>query len=221
MLDFDKELARYIDHTILKPGTNWRQIQEVYRDALKYNFAAICIPPYYVNSTVEALKEAWLNVATVIGFPHGSNTFVTKFFEVTDAVNNGVDEIDFVINLGAIKSNNWQDVEMELGQVSQFLRVNGVILKVIIETSLLNKKEIEKVCEICVEQDVHFVKTSTGFNGEGATIENVQFLRKILPENVQIKASGGIRTRDFAWELIDAGAERLGCSRSVEIVQLP
>lgn len=159
-------------------------------------------------------------MATVVGFPFGNQSFVTKFFEASDAVKNGADEIDFVVNIGAIKSQNWQEVDLEIDQVSKFLKVRGVVLKVIIETGLLNEEEIKKVCEICADADVDYVKTSTGFNAGGATVEVVKLLRSILPENIKIKASGGIRNREQAQQLIDAGADRLGCSKSIEIVKL-
>ncbi len=220
MEKFDSELAQIIDHTILKPDTNWQQVEKVCDEAQKYGFASICIQPYFVEPALIKFEDSWINIATVIGFPHGSQTFVAKFFETSDAVNNGTDEIDYVINISAVKSGNWQDVDLEIAQISSFLKAKSVVLKVIIEYGLLTTEEVEKVCEICTEHDVDYVKTSTGFNAGGATVEMIKHLRNILPEQIQIKASGGIRTREDAYKLIDAGADRLGCSGSLEIIKL-
>jgi len=220
MKSFDSELAQIIDHTILKPETSWLQVEKICDEAEKYGFASICIPPFFVEPALLKFADSWVKIATVIGFPHGYQTFVAKFFETTDAVNNGVDEIDFVVNIAAIKSGNWEDVDLEIAQVSSFLKAKQVILKVIIEYGLLTKEEVEKVCEICAKHDVDYVKTSTGFNAGGANVEMVKHLRSILPEHIQIKASGGIKTREDAHKLIDAGADRLGCSGSLEIIKL-
>ena len=219
MEKFDTDIAQIIDHTILKPDTNLEQVERICEEAQQFGFAAICIPPFFVEHALMKLDDS-ISLATVIGFPLGYQTFTSKFFETTNALTNGADEIDFVVNIGAIKSGNWDVIDLEIAQLSSFLHAKDVVLKVIIEYGLLTKEEVEKVCEICVEYDVDYVKTSTGFNAGGASVEMVKHLRTILPEHIKIKASGGIKTQEDAYKLIDAGADRLGCSRSLEIIKL-
>jgi len=212
-------LANKIDHTILKPTTTVADIERLCNEAIKYGFVAVCVPPFYAEKCVKILHDYPTRVASVVGFPLGYDGADAKLTQsillIRDA---GVDEIDMVANIAAIKDGNWDIVEEEIESVGRITQFEGAMLKVIIETGLLTDEEIVKVCEICAECEVDFVKTSTGFNGTGATIEAVQLIRKSLPSHIQIKASGGIRTRAFAEALIAAGADRLGCSQGVQII---
>ncbi|MEZ4886821.1 MAG: deoxyribose-phosphate aldolase [Chitinophagales bacterium] len=214
----NQDIASKIDHTILKPTTTHLQIDQLCEEALQYSFAAVCVPPNRVEQAVKKLKDSSVKVATVIGFPFGYNDSIIKMLETNTAIESEVDEVDIVANIGAIKEHNWEMVRMDLLVAVQLCQVHKITSKIIIETGLLSKEEIVKMCIICAELQVDYVKTSTGFNGEGATIEVIKLMRVNLPKFIKIKASGGIRTREFAVELIEAGADRLGCSSGVKIV---
>ncbi len=214
----DQDLAAKIDHTILRPTTVRADIDRICKEAEEYNFAAVCIPPCYVKQAVKNLDHTDINVCTVIGFPMGYSSRMMKVAAMGEAVSKGADELDVVVNIGAVKDARWKFVRKEIKQVSGFAKQNETLLKVIIETGLLTADEVVAVCELCAEFDVDFVKTSTGFNGPGASIDAVELMRNVLPKHIQIKASGGIRSQAEAEALIEAGADRLGCSRSIEIV---
>jgi len=213
-----QDIASKIDHTILKPTTSRLQIDQLCEEALLYGFAAVCVPPNRVEQAFDKLENSDIKIATVVGFPLGYNDPIIKMLEVNTAIENGADEVDIVANIGAIKEQDWETVKMDLMIAVRACQEEQITSKIIIETGLLNKAEIVKACEICIELQVDYVKTSTGFNGAGASIEAVKLMRASLPEHIKIKASGGIRTREFALQLIEAGADKLGCSGSVRIV---
>jgi deoxyribose-phosphate aldolase len=207
-------LASYIDHTILKPTTSHIEINRICREALDYGFAAVCVPPPFV---VQA-KGSGVRVATVIGFPFGYSVSAAKLAEVKQALADGADELDVVINLVALKAGDWGLLESEMRPLVGLTHHASRFVKVIIESGVLTDEEIIRCCAIYGGLGVDFVKTSTGYADKGATVEAVRLMRAHLPSNVRIKASGGIRTYALARQLIDAGADRLGCSASVEIV---
>lgn len=211
-------LARTIDHTLLKPGITSEDVKQKCQEALDHQFAAVCIPPYFVNEAFGMLEDSDVNVATVIGFPMGYSAVSAKVEEIKKAVNDGADELDAVINLCAVKSGNWNFIRNEVESLTTACHMKGKILKLIIETGMLTEDEIRKVCEISVAADVDYIKTSTGMNGPGASLEVVKLLRELLPKNIKIKASGGIRDKAFAEQLIEAGADRIGTSSGIQIV---
>ncbi|PRY16239.1 deoxyribose-phosphate aldolase [Pontibacter ummariensis] len=214
-----EELASYIDHTQLKPDATAEGIAQLCDEARSYGFAAVCVPPCYVTLAKERLGVGTtVKVATVVGFPLGYQHSKVKFLETHQAIADGAVEIDVVMNVSAFKSGKLGEVERELGDLAKFCHLKEAILKVIIETALLSEEEIVKACELCVAAGADYVKTSTGFAAKGATVENIALMRRVLPNHVKIKASGGIRTFADAEALIKAGADRLGCSASIKIV---
>ncbi|WP_439881361.1 deoxyribose-phosphate aldolase [Pontibacter sp. MBLB2868] len=214
-----EELASYIDHTLLKPEATAEQVLQLCDEARNYGFAAVCIPPCYVQQAKERLGPgALVKVATVVGFPLGYQHPKVKFLETHQAIADGADEIDVVINISAFKSGLYDQVENELSDLAKFCHLKEAALKVIIETALLTETEIIKACELCVNAGVDYVKTSTGFASGGATVEDVKLMRRVLPSSMKIKAAGGIRTIEDAEALIKAGADRIGCSASIKIV---
>lgn len=213
------QLASFIDHTQLKNTTTAADIDRLCREALENGFAAVCVPPYFVQDARKLVDASGVKVATVIGFPFGYHHYKTKLEEARLAIEDGADELDMVMNLAAFKSNDMAYVETEAAQISSLTHSNGKALKVIIESGVLSDEEIIRCCELYQHYPVQFLKTSTGYADTGATVAAVRQLRQHLPEQIQIKASGGIRTAEFARELIAAGADRLGCSASVAIVR--
>lgn len=211
-------LARYIDHTILKPDCSLAEIKKCCDEAVQYQFAAVCVPPYYVKDAVASLEKSTVKISTVVGFPMGYATTPAKVEEIKRAIDEGADELDAVINLCAVKNKNWNHVKNEVETLTTACHMKGKILKLILETGLLSEEEILRLCKISSDVGVDFVKTSTGINAAGASPEIVRFLRKNLPSDIKIKASGGIRDRNFAEELISCGADRLGSSAGVAIV---
>jgi deoxyribose-phosphate aldolase len=212
-------IASYIDHTILKPATTIEEIKNLCHEASQYKFAAVCIPPPYVKNARSILKDQEIKIATVIGFPFGYSIARAKALECRQAIDDGVDELDVVINLIALRSRAWNYLEKEMKNLTEVCHKDEKIIKVIIESGILTEQEIVKCCEIYAPLGVDFIKTSTGYAEKGASVEAVELMRKHLPAGVSIKASGGIRTYEFAKKLIEAGASRLGCSNSVKIVQ--
>jgi deoxyribose-phosphate aldolase len=220
-------IARYIDHTLLKPTTTYIEINRICKEALEYGFAAVCVPPPLVvvarvgvgADGVMAGTAGGVKVATVIGFPFGYSTLRAKLAEAEQALADGADELDVVINLIALKNGDWSLLEEEMGQLTERIHAGGRIVKVIIESGILTDEEIVRCCTIYSRVGVDFLKTSTGYAEKGATIEAVRLMRANLPPQVRIKASGGIRNYAFARQLIEAGADRLGCSAGVQIVQ--
>lgn len=212
-------IAGFIDHTILKPTTSLAEIKKVCEEATRYGFKAVCIPPPFVRNARSILAESTVSVATVIGFPFGYNTAKAKLVEVNQAIDDGADELDVVINLVALKSGAWKYLESEMQQLVEAAHGKGKLIKVIIESGILTDEEILECCRIYSVLQVDFMKTSTGYAEKGASVHAVSLMRSNLPESIRIKASGGIRDYEFARELIAAGAERLGCSASVAIVE--
>lgn len=214
-----QDIAGYIDHTILKPDLTYSDIRKVCEEAIDYNFKAVCIPPKYVKLAKILLSTSNTKIATVIGFPFGYNTVEVKTVEILQAIKDGVDELDIVHDISALKSDDWQTLKEETEILTAPVQKAGKISKFIIETGLLTEDEIINCCYIYGRLNINFLKTSTGFNGTGATVEAVKLMRKYLPETIAIKASGGIRTYEFARELIKAGATRIGTSAGVTIVK--
>jgi deoxyribose-phosphate aldolase len=213
------QIAPYIDHTILKPTSTHIEIKKICEEALLYKFAAVCIPPPMIPQARELLTGSPVKVATVIGFPFGYSVIKAKLAETEQAILDGADELDMVINLIALKEENWEWLENEARAILEPAHAKGKIVKIIIESGVLTGEEILLCCRLYGGLGVDFVKTSTGYAEKGASVADVRMMRESLPPSVKIKASGGIRSYTFAKELIDAGAERLGCSASVEIVE--
>ncbi|HEY1054684.1 MAG TPA: deoxyribose-phosphate aldolase [Emticicia sp.] len=212
-------IAGYIDHTILKPTTTLSEIKKVCGEATRHGFKAVCIPPPFVKNAKTILSDTTVSVATVIGFPFGYNTAKAKLAEVQQAIDDGADELDVVINLVALKSGAWNYLETEMHQLVEAAHNRGKLIKVIIESGILTDEEILQCCRIYSKLQVDFLKTSTGYAEKGASVHAVSLMRANLPESIRIKASGGIRDYEFARQLIAAGAERLGCSASVAIAE--
>ncbi|WP_121356509.1 deoxyribose-phosphate aldolase [Flavisolibacter nicotianae] len=213
------QLSKLIDHTTLKNVTTTGDIDKICSEALEYGFAAVCVPPYFVQDAKKLVGGSAVKVATVIGFPFGYHHYKTKLEEARLAIEEGADELDMVMNLAAFRSNDLAYVETEAEQLSRLTAESGKILKVIIESGILTDDEIIRCCELYKHFPVQFLKTSTGYAERGATVEAVRLMREHLPSQIQIKASGGIKTAEFAKQLVDAGATRLGCSASVAIVK--
>lgn len=211
------KLNKLIDHTILKPEATKAQIEKLCSEAKEYDFKSVCVNPHYVKYAKELLKESDVLVCTVIGFPLGQNTTEVKVMETKDAIQNGADEIDMVINIGALKSKDENYVLNEIKEIRNACK--GKTLKVIIETCLLTDEEKITVCKLSKEAGADFVKTSTGFSTHGATVEDVKLMRETVGEDIGVKASGGIRDRETALKMVEAGATRLGVSAGVEIVK--
>ncbi|MFA7744022.1 deoxyribose-phosphate aldolase [Salinicoccus roseus] len=211
------ELSKYIDHTLLKPAATQDQIFELCQEAMEYNFYSVCINPTWVSTCSDLLKGSDVKVCTVIGFPLGATTSEVKAFETMNAIQNGADEVDMVINIGALKSGNedlvYNDIKAVCDAAGQ-----DVLVKVIIETALLDSDEIVKACELSKKCGADFVKTSTGFNGEGAKAEDVTLMRLTVGEDMGVKASGGVRSFEDAKLMIESGATRIGASSGKEIV---
>lgn len=211
-------IARYIDHTVLKPTTTLADVENICAEAIHYQFAAVCVPPLFVKKAMEILGGSTVKVATVIGFPFGYSAIEAKVAEVVLAIIDGADELDVVINISAIKNNDWQFLANEINAILPIVKNKNKIIKIIIESGILTDDEIIKCCNLYGAAGVDFMKTSTGYAEKGASVEAVQLLRKHLADNIRIKASGGIKTYTFARQLIEAGADRLGCSSSIAIV---
>lgn len=213
------QLNRYIDHTILKPTTLITDIEKLCAEAKAYDFAAVCVPPPFVKLAKQLLEGSNTKTATVIGFPFGYSAIEAKIAEIVLAMIDGAEELDMVVNLIALKNNDWQYLANEISHVMPVVKQKNKIIKIIIESGVLMDDEIIKCCDLYGAAGIDYLKTSTGYAEKGATIEAVMLMRRYLPEHVKIKASGGIRTYGFAKELVDAGAERLGCSAGVSIMQ--
>ena len=214
-MDTEKILA-HCDHTLLKQESTWEQIREVCDDGLKYRCASVCIPATYVRRAAEHVGNA-LKICTVIGFPNGYSTTAVKVFETEDAIRNGADEIDMVINIGWVKDRRWEDLLTEIKAVKASCQ--GRILKVIVEACLLTEEEKIKMCEIVTASGAEYIKTSTGFSTGGATREDVALFARHIGSGVKIKAAGGISTFQDAEDFLELGADRLGTSRIVKLVK--
>lgn len=210
------ELNSYIDHTNLKNTATKEDIKKLCEEAIKYHFASVCIFPCYVQLAKELLEGSNVQVCTVIGFPLGMNTPAVKVYEAIDAVENGADEIDMVINISALKNKDYDYVKTEIEEIRD--AIDGKVLKVIIETCLLTEEEIVKMTEICNDTFVNFIKTSTGFSDYGARLEDIELINKYRNNILEIKASGGIKDYETANQMIEAGATRIGTSSGVKIM---
>lgn len=213
----NKELAGMIDHTVLKPEATSAQIEKLCKEAIEYGFCSVCINPVHVKFASGILKGTPVKVCTVVGFPLGASTTRVKAFETEDAIANGAEEIDMVINIGALKEKNYALVEGDVKAVVDAAKGRALV-KVILENCLLDREEIRKACEICKKAGADFVKTSTGFNSSGAAVEDVKVMRETVGADMGVKAAGGIRDYEIARSMIEAGADRIGASASVKIV---
>jgi deoxyribose-phosphate aldolase len=212
-------VASYIDHTLLKPTCTETDISKLCREAIEFRFAAVCIPPFVAKLAVQSLKGSNVKTATVIGFPMGYSALDAKISETQTAIIDGADELDVVINLIALKSGDWSYLEKEMQPLVEIIHEKERIIKVIVESGVLTRDELIRCCELYGKMSIDFMKTSTGYAEKGASVSDVHLMRTRLPRQVQIKASGGIRHYVFAKELIDAGADRLGCSSSLKILE--
>lgn len=214
-----KQLAKMIDHTLLKPNAIRTDIERLCDEAKRYGFAAVCVNPTYVPLASELLRGSEVKVDTVIGFPLGANTPMVKAYEAEVAITDGAEELDMVINIGALKSGNFHLVREDIVAVVAVAQKGNARLKVIIEACYLTDEEKVKVCQIILDSGCDFVKTSTGFGDYGAKVEDVKLLRKIAGTQMGVKAAGGIRTYEDALKMINAGASRLGASSGIRILE--
>lgn len=210
-------LNKYIDHTVLKADTPKAKVQQIIDEAIQYDFMSVCINPTWVSFAAEKLAATDVKVCTVIGFPLGANTPTVKAFEAAEAIKNGADEVDMVINIGAAKDGDWDLVESDIQAVVDASK--DVTTKVIIETSLLTDEEKVKACQAAVRAGADFVKTSTGFSTAGATVADIALMRQTVGPDLGVKASGGVRSIADAQAMIEAGATRLGTSNGVDIMK--
>ncbi len=210
------EILSFVDHTLLKQEATWEDIKVICDDAIKYNTASVCIPASFVKIAKEYVGDK-MKICTVIGFPNGYSTKEVKVFETENAVQNGADEIDMVINIGMLKEQKYDDVLCEINAIKDACK--GKLLKVIIETCLLTAEEKIKMCEIVSKSNADFIKTSTGFSKAGATFEDIELFKSHMKEGKGIKAAGGISSFDDAEKFINLGATRLGTSRLVKIIK--
>ena len=211
-----KEILSHVDHTLLKQQATWEQIKAICDDGMKFGTASVCVPPSYVKECADYCGDK-LSICTVIGFPNGYNTTACKAFEAADAVKNGADEIDMVINIGWLKDKRYDLILDEIKEIKR--ACNGKLLKVIIETCLLTDEEKIEMCRIVTEAGADFIKTSTGFSTAGATFEDIKLFSENIGGNVKMKAAGGISSLDDAEKFLSLGAERLGTSRIVSIAK--
>jgi deoxyribose-phosphate aldolase len=214
-----EEIAKMIDHTLLKPDATSAQIEQICAEARQYGFASVCVNPTHVHACADLLKDAHPVVCTVIGFPLGASASLVKSYETEIAIEDGADEIDMVINIGALKDGNDQLVLDDITGVVETAHAKDKLVKVIIETCLLSDAEKERACKLAKEANADFVKTSTGFAGGGATVEDIVLMRRVVGAEMGVKASGGVRSYDDAVAMIEAGATRLGASAGVKIMQ--
>lgn len=220
-LPADGTLAHMIDHTVLKPDATQDEIAQLCYEARQHGFASVCVNPGYVNLCAELLKGSGVDVCTVVGFPLGATSTDAKVFESQKAIRDGATELDMVINVGALKSRDYEVVEQDIASVARACHAAGAILKVIIEAALLTDEEKVIACQLAKVAGADFVKTSTGFGPGGATAEDVLLMRRVVGPDIGVKAAGGIRTYEDAQKMIAAGATRIGASASVKIIQGP
>lgn len=211
-------LAQYIEHTVLSPTLTIQDIDKVVNEARQYGFLGVCVPPFWVKRAQREIGKDKILLVTVAGFPLGYNMTETKLDEIKRAIDNGADEVDVVWNITSFKTGiPW--TKIELAKCSKLTHDHQKLLKVIIETAYLSDEEIAEACKLCADAGVDIVKTSTGFAPSGATVEHIKLMRSVLPPEVGIKASGGIKTREQALQMIEAGADRLGTSSGIKIVE--
>ena len=213
------QVAKTIDHSILKPDFTYSDVEAGAALALKFNTASYCIRPMDVAAAAKALAGSTVNVCTVIGFPHGSSTSATKVFETNDAIANGATEIDMVLNVSALLSGDFAYVEKDIRGVVEAAHSKGASVKVIFETAYLNDEQIIKACELTEAAGADYVKTSTGFASEGATTHNVALMKKTVGDRLKVKSSGGVRTLDQLIDYMDLGVTRSGCSATAQVLE--
>ena len=213
------DIASYIDHTGLSPTLHKEAVRIMCDEALEHGFASVCIPPYFVKNAMKYLDGRRMKISTVVGFPLGFAATFAKMDEIKKVVDDGASEIDAVINLSALTEHDYVYLKNEIDSLTQITHLHGKQIKIILETALLNGDQLERLCALCTQSGVDFVKTSTGYAG-GATPDVVRQMRSLLPPEIKIKASGGIKTRQQALALIDAGADRLGTSSAFAILEL-
>lgn len=216
-MEVNMSISSLIDHTALKPETSKEQIEKLCREAIEFGFASVCVNSCYVNLCSQILKDSKVKVCTVIGFPLGATTPAVKAAEAAEAIENGATEVDMVLNVGAVKSGDFDYVKKDIEAVVQAAKGKALV-KVILETCLLTDEEKRMCCQICKEAGADFVKTSTGFSTGGATVEDIKLMRETVGPEMGVKASGGIRDFETAQAMIEAGANRIGASASVAIV---
>ncbi len=214
----NKELAALIDHTNLKPGANLKDILQTVNEALQFNFYSVCIYPFFIPLIKNLLKNSNVKICTVIAFPHGSSNYAIKTEEALNAISQGADEIDMLINLAAFKSGMYNLCENEIRFVRNQIPP-GIILKVIVETALLSESELTTAAQIVLNSGADFIKTSTGFASRGASVRDIEIIKNCIGNQIGIKASGGIDSRTKALQLIEFGATRLGSSKSLKIIE--
>ena len=215
----ESALAGYIDHTLLRPNATKDEILKLCDEAIEHEFFSVCIPPVFVESCVKRLETSPVKICSVIGFPLGYQLTSTKIHEIKRVEELGGDEIDAVVNISAVKSADWSHVEKEIDTIATTASIKGLVSKIIFETCFLTDEEVVKLCQLCTQYEVDFVKTSTGFGSGGATVKMVKLMKANIGNKVKVKASGGIRTFRDAMRMIDAGAERLGASSGIEILK--
>ena len=213
-----QELAGMIDHTLLKPDATISEINQLCEEAIQYNFASVCVNPYYVDTCFNLIKSSNVKVCTVIGFPLGATTTRTKYLEAEESIKNGAEELDMVINIGKLKDKDYQFVLDDLKAIADLSKRHLCTSKVILETCLLTDEEKVVACLLSKEAGINFVKTSTGFSKSGATVHDVSLMKFVVGDKLEIKASGGIRSYEDAIAMINAGATRLGASAGVKII---
>ena len=213
------ELAPYLDHTALQVGITLPEIEVISQKSVELGMGGICIPPYFVGAVHKFTADTTTNLVSVVGFPFGYTNIISKAEATKKVLQEGADEIDLVMNLSAFLNGNYEHVGDELESIHTLCHMQNKKLKVIIETCLLSPDQLLKACEICAEKEVDFIKTSTGFNGPGATLADIKKMRSVLPANIKIKASGGIKTADQVREFISAGADRIGTSQGINILE--
>jgi len=211
------ELNKYIDHTLLKPNASQNDIEQLCLQAKQYHFMSVCVNPTWVNLAANLLKDSDVKVCTVIGFPLGASTTATKVFETANAIANGANEIDMVVNIADLQANKIAEVVNEINAIKEACK--GNTLKVIVETCLLNEQQKINACLAVSQSNADFIKTSTGFSTGGATIEDVALFKKHLNPSKKIKASGGIKTQEQMLKMIEAGANRIGTSNGVKLME--
>lgn len=210
--------ASYIEHTLLRQDAGSADVQRICEEAIHYQFRAVCIPPVYVRMAAAALAGAGPRVVTVVGFPFGYHLPMVKAAEAELAIMSGAQELDMVANITAIKNEDWRSLEAEIREVLEVVKLRGAVLKVIVESGILSEAELKQCCTLYGSFQIDYLKTSTGFAASGASLQAVQTMRAALPPHIGIKAAGGIRSWAFAQQLIQAGASRIGCSNSLEIL---
>jgi deoxyribose-phosphate aldolase len=218
MTDTEIKLNTYIEHTLLKPYCTVADVEQLCKDGAEHKFFGVCVIPYFVRNAKNFLKGSNVKLVTVVGFPFGYNHTPAKVEEVKKIIDAGADEIDMVMNIAALKNGDYNVVANDIESVAMAVHMHNKVIKVIIESGVLSDEEIIKACEICATAGVNFVKTSTGYAEKGATVHAVQLIRKTLSDKIKIKASGGIKTKEFALQLIETGADRIGTSSGIEII---